>query len=104
MYGIIHAQTRLVKSAAVPRPSWRIQHGRCAGDRPPSGRNAMKIEHVHVRVVGPDVMRYHWAEGMPDQYMTATLVSITTDEGIEGIGSTTTYSPYDFDRSCAESI
>lgn len=64
----------------------------------------MKIQRVRVRVIGPDVTRYHWAEAMPEQYMTGTLVTIETDEGVEGNGLASTYAPFDFDRSCAESI
>lgn len=64
----------------------------------------MIIERVQVQVIGPDVTRYHWAQGMPEQYMTGTLVRIVADDGAEGIGMSSTYAPYDFDRSCAESI
>ena len=64
----------------------------------------MKIDDVRVRVIGPDVTRYHWKEAMPDQFMTGTLVTITTDDGIEGTGLASTYTSFDFDRSCAESI
>jgi L-alanine-DL-glutamate epimerase-like enolase superfamily enzyme len=64
----------------------------------------MKIEHVTVRVVAPPVVRHTWAHDLPEQYMTKTLVTIQTDAGVEGMGSTTTFTGHDFDRAVAETL
>lgn len=64
----------------------------------------MHITEVTVRVVGPPVIRHGWAHDLTDQYMTATLVTIRTDEGLEGTGCATTFTGYDFDRSVAETL
>lgn len=59
---------------------------------------------VTVRVVAPPVVRHTWAHDLPEQYMTMTLVTIRTDSGIEGNGSTTTFTAFDFDRTIVETI
>ncbi len=64
----------------------------------------MKISDVTVRVVAPPVARSTWAYDLPEQYMTMVLVTIRTDEGLEGYGCTTTFTDQDFDRAVGESL
>jgi len=64
----------------------------------------MHITQVEVRVVGPPVIRHTWAHDLPEQYMTNTLVTIRTDDGIDGTGCAATFTGYDFDRTLAETL
>ncbi len=64
----------------------------------------MKIERVEVRVVAPQVQRYTWSHDLPEQYMTNTIVRITTDEGAEGIAGVSNYTSFEFDRYTAETF
>ncbi len=64
----------------------------------------MHITQVEVRVVGPPVVRHTWAHDLPEQYMTNTLVTIRTDNGIDGTGCAATFTNYDFDRTLAETL
>lgn len=64
----------------------------------------MKISNVTVQVVAPPVARTTWAHDLPEQYMTMVLVTIRTDQGVEGYGCTTTFTDRDFDRALAESL
>ena len=64
----------------------------------------MKIESVEVRVVAPEVQRYTWSHDLPEQYMTNTVVRITTDTGVEGVAGVSNYTSYGFDRYTAETI
>lgn len=64
----------------------------------------MKIERVEVRVVAPEVQRFTWCESLPEQFMTNTVVQITTDEGLVGVGGVTNYTSHDFDRYTAETL
>ena len=40
----------------------------------------MKIDRVEVLAVGPEVHRFSWFEGLPEQFMTNTVVRIYTDD------------------------
>lgn len=64
----------------------------------------MKITDVTVRVVAPPVVRHTWAHDLPEQYMTMTLVTLHTDAGLEGVGCTTSFTAFDFDRTIAETL
>lgn len=62
------------------------------------------IERVRVYAVGPNPPQYRWALDMKPQFVTLTLLRVTTKGGIEGIGAEMTYSGAGFDRSLAESL
>ena len=64
----------------------------------------MKITRVEVLAVAPPVDRFTWSEDLPDQYSTNTVVKISTDEGIEGVGGVWNATSFDFERYTAESI
>ena len=64
----------------------------------------MKVDRVEVRVVGPEVKRYTWSHDIPEQYMTNTIVRISTDDGVEGVGATANYTSFDYDRYTAETL
>jgi L-alanine-DL-glutamate epimerase-like enolase superfamily enzyme len=64
----------------------------------------MKIVRVEVLAVAPEVQRFTWSYDIPEQHMTNTLVRITTDQGIEGVGGVSNYTSYDFDRYTCETM
>ena len=64
----------------------------------------MIIDRVEVRAVGPQVQKYTWSHDLPDQYMTNTIVRITTDDGAVGIGAVANYTSYDYDRYTTETL
>ncbi|MDA1313730.1 MAG: mandelate racemase/muconate lactonizing enzyme family protein [Acidobacteria bacterium] len=64
----------------------------------------MKIERVEVRVVAPSVQRFTWSHDLQEQYMTNTIVRITTDDGVEGVGGVSNYTSYDYDRYTCETL
>lgn len=64
----------------------------------------LEIERVQVYAVGPETPRYAWAEGMPEQFMTNTIVRLTTRGGLEGVGAASSYSEIGFDRAVAETM
>lgn len=64
----------------------------------------MIIDRVEVRAVGPEVQKYTWSHDLPDQYMTNTIVRITTDEGATGVGAVANYTSYDYDRYTCETL
>ena len=64
----------------------------------------MKITRIEVRSVAPEVQRFTWSFDLPEQFMTNTVVKIETDHGIDGVGATSNYTSYDFDRYTAETI
>ncbi|MGD9858358.1 MAG: mandelate racemase/muconate lactonizing enzyme family protein [Planctomycetaceae bacterium] len=64
----------------------------------------MKIDRVEVFAVAPQVQRFSWSHDLPEQYMTNTLVRISTDDGLEGVGGVSNYTSYDFDRYTAETM
>ena len=64
----------------------------------------MKIDRVEVFAVAPEVHRFTWSHDLPEQYMTNTLVRISTDDGVQGVGGVSNYTSYDFDRYTAETL
>ncbi|MBV9633582.1 MAG: hypothetical protein JOZ40_03050 [Methylobacteriaceae bacterium] len=65
---------------------------------------AMTIERAEVYVVGPDTQRHAWALGMPEQYMTNTILRLRARGGLEGIAGAPSYTDHGFDRSVAENL
>ncbi len=64
----------------------------------------MQIERVEVRVVAPKVQRFTWSHDLQEQYMTNTIVRITTEDGAEGVGGVSNYTSYDYDRYTCETL
>jgi L-alanine-DL-glutamate epimerase-like enolase superfamily enzyme len=64
----------------------------------------LEIERVDVSVIGPDTTRYVWASDMGGQFMTNTLVRLTTRGGLEGIGAAPSYTEHAYDLSVAETL
>ena len=64
----------------------------------------LMIERADVHVVGPETERYAWAEGMSEQFMTNTVLRLTTRGGLEGIAGAVMCSSHAFDRSVAETL
>ena len=63
-----------------------------------------RIERAEVFVVGPDVERYTWADGMTGQYMVNVVLRLTADTGLEGIAGAAMITSNGFDRSVGESL
>ncbi len=64
----------------------------------------MQIERVEVMVVAPEVQRFTWSHDLDEQYMTNTIVRITTKDGHEGVGGVTNCTSYDFERYTCETL
>ena len=64
----------------------------------------MRIERVQVQAVAPETQRFTWSYDLPEQFMTNTIVQIHTDEGVTGVGATSNYTSYDFDRYTGETM
>jgi L-alanine-DL-glutamate epimerase-like enolase superfamily enzyme len=63
-----------------------------------------RIDRAEVFVVGPDVERYTWAEGMTDQYMVNVILRLTAKSGLEGIAGAAMITSNGFDRSVGETL
>ena len=62
------------------------------------------IERAEVFVVGPDVERYSWAEGMSGQYMVNIVLRLTAKSGLQGISGAAMINAHSFDRSVGETL
>src|SRR3954462_10398860 len=72
-----------------------------------TGSHAMSdlaIDRAEVFVVGPDVTRYPWAEGMAAQYMSNIVLRLTTRGGHEGIAGAAMITPHLFDVAVGENL
>ena len=63
-----------------------------------------RIDRAEVFVVGPDVERYTWAEGMTDQYMVNIILRLTATSGLQGIAGAAMITSHGFDRSVGETL
>ena len=63
-----------------------------------------RIDRAEVFVVGPDVERHTWAEGMSGQYMANIVLRLTTHSGLEGIAGAAMITSNGFDRSVGETL
>jgi L-alanine-DL-glutamate epimerase-like enolase superfamily enzyme len=66
--------------------------------------NEHRIDRAEVFVVGPDVERYTWAEGMSDQYMVNVVLRLTASSGLQGVAGAAMITPHGFDRATGESL
>jgi L-alanine-DL-glutamate epimerase-like enolase superfamily enzyme len=64
----------------------------------------LAIDRAQVWVVGPETERYAWALEMPDQFMSNTILKLTTAGGLEGVAGAAMCSSHAFDRSVAETL
>ncbi len=64
----------------------------------------LAIDRIEVIVVGPETQRYAWAQGMSEQFMTNTILKVTTRGGLQGVAGAPSFSSYDFDCSVAETL
>ena len=55
-------------------------------------------------MVGPDVERYSWAEGMSGQYMVNIILRLTAKSGLQGISGAAMINAHGFDRSVGETL
>jgi L-alanine-DL-glutamate epimerase-like enolase superfamily enzyme len=62
------------------------------------------IERAEVFVVGPDVERYSWAEGMSGQYMANIILRLTARSGLQGIAGAAMITSHGFDRATGETL
>jgi L-alanine-DL-glutamate epimerase-like enolase superfamily enzyme len=62
------------------------------------------VDRAEVFLVGPDVERYTWAEGMSDQYMVNIILRLTAKSGLQGIAGAAMITPHGFDRSVGEAL
>jgi L-alanine-DL-glutamate epimerase-like enolase superfamily enzyme len=62
------------------------------------------IERIDVLAVGPDVALMGWAQELPPQHATLTVVRAFDADGHEGVGATPSYSTGRFDLSMLESL
>ena len=64
----------------------------------------MIIDRVEVLTVAPAVQRFTWSHDLPEQFMTNTIVRISTDNDVAGIGGVSNYTSFAFDRYTAETL
>jgi L-alanine-DL-glutamate epimerase-like enolase superfamily enzyme len=64
----------------------------------------LQIDRVEVFTVGPPTQRLAWALDMPGQYMTGTIVRVTTRGGLVGVAGAANYSDFQFESSVAETL
>src|SRR5262249_58146553 len=85
----------------------RREHAGARPDIGQGGRRSMReerIDRAEVFVVGPEVERYTWAEGMTDQYMVNIILRLTTKSGLEGVAGAAMITSHGFDRSVGETL
>lgn len=63
-----------------------------------------RIDRIEALAVGPDVERMGWADELPPQHATLTIVRVFDGDGHEGVGATPSYSTGRFDLSMLESL
>jgi L-alanine-DL-glutamate epimerase-like enolase superfamily enzyme len=63
-----------------------------------------RIERAEVFVVGPDVERYTWAEGMSGQYMANIILRLTAKSGLQGVAGAAMITSHGFDRATGETL
>jgi len=61
------------------------------------------IDRIEIQVVEPDTERLAWSEEMHGQFMSNTIVRITTRDGVAGTAGGSSCTGFGFDRAVAES-
>lgn len=63
----------------------------------------LTIDRIEIQVVEPDTERLAWSEEMHGQFMSNTIVRVTTREGVVGVAGGSSCTSFGFDRAVAES-
>lgn len=66
--------------------------------------NDLTIDRIQVYVLGPDTQRYAWADDMPEQFMSNTILRLTTRGGLEGMAGAASCTDFVFDKAVAEAL
>ncbi len=61
------------------------------------------IDRIEIQVVEPDTERLAWSEEMHGQFMSNTIVRVTTRDGVVGAAGGSSCTGFNFDRAVAES-
>jgi L-alanine-DL-glutamate epimerase-like enolase superfamily enzyme len=62
------------------------------------------VDRAEAFVVAPPVERHTWASDQTEMFMTGTYLKLTTKGGLVGFACVKNFTPYDFDRSVAETL
>lgn len=62
------------------------------------------IDRAEVYVVGPETARYAWAAGMPEQFMSNTILRLYTSDGLEGVAGAAMSTSHTFDLSVGDTL
>ena len=62
------------------------------------------IDRAEVYVVGPQTPRYAWAAGMPEQFMSNTILRLYTSDGLEGVAGAAMSTSHTFDLSVGDTL
>ncbi|MEX2650340.1 MAG: mandelate racemase/muconate lactonizing enzyme family protein [Alphaproteobacteria bacterium] len=62
------------------------------------------VDQAEALVVAPPVERHTWASDQTEMFMTGVYLRLTTKGGLVGFGCVKNFTPYDFDRSVAETL
>lgn len=64
----------------------------------------LEIDRIDVFTVGPETARLSWALGMPEQYMTNTILRLRTRGGAEGVAGAVSYSDFGYESAVAQTL
>ncbi|HSU04329.1 MAG TPA: mandelate racemase/muconate lactonizing enzyme family protein [Acetobacteraceae bacterium] len=64
----------------------------------------LAIDRIEVFTVGPPTRRLAWALEMPAQFMTETILKLTTHGGLTGIAGAVSYADFGYESSVAEAL
>ncbi|MGH6719413.1 MAG: hypothetical protein ACREER_08850, partial [Alphaproteobacteria bacterium] len=64
----------------------------------------LAIDRAEVFVAAPPVERHAWAADQTEMFMTGVYLRLTTKGGLVGFACVKNFTPYDFDRSVAETL
>lgn len=64
----------------------------------------LRIDRSEILVVGPPTERLTWAEGMEGQFMTHTILKLTTAGGLIGLAGAASYAEGGYECSVAETL
>jgi L-alanine-DL-glutamate epimerase-like enolase superfamily enzyme len=64
----------------------------------------LAVDRARLYVVAPPVERHTWASDQTEMFMTGNFLRLATKGGLEGIACVKNFTPFDFDRSIAETM
>ena len=62
------------------------------------------VERADVVVVGPPVAQARWADDLPPQYATHTILRLRTSDGVEGVAGAASYTGHGWSTAVAETL